>query len=205
LRVHWRARNFMSVSEGEPTSLKAVAIETGPNPTIARESSVEVPFARRPVPRRLKLIVGSVIVVCLGILCVGGIRFAARGKAPVATAPAATAPPIAKTIAPPPPPVAVVAAPAPPAAEPPVASLKPDPSREALKPPTPKKTATLKVAHGAKLLTVDGKKATGGSVVVTCGSHIVAVGKEKPHRVDAPCGATVVVDARKAKPAKSRH
>jgi hypothetical protein len=201
------------VLEGEPigpTSLKAVALDTGGHPTIAREPSVEQPVAR-PVPLRFKLIVGSVIAVCLVILCIGGIRFAVdRANAPAAAAAISTPepPPIANTIAKPePPPVATVAAPAPiPKPSPEPIATAPKPEKEALKPPPPAaKTATLKLSHAGKPLTVDGKKVTGASAVVTCGSHMVAVGKDKPHRVDAPCGSTVVVDApQKAKGAKPR-
>jgi hypothetical protein len=71
-------------------------------------------------------------------------------------------------------------------------------ARISLAPSVPKKDATL---------TVDGKKATGTSAVVTCGHHTVVVGHTKPQSIDAPCGSNVLVDAHKpaAKTRTSKH
>jgi hypothetical protein len=62
--------------------------------------------------------------------------------------------------------------------------------------------ATIRLAGTKQSLTVDGKRSPGASVVVACGAHTVAVGTEKPRRVEAPCGRTLLVDVGKSKLAK---
>jgi hypothetical protein len=93
---------------------------------------------------------------------------------------------------------AALAAPAPnpePAAAPPPS---PAPSTNDPPPSSHDAISTIRLAKKGQSLTVDGKHVKGGTVEVTCGSHTVAVGKEKPRHVDATCGHTVLVDVGKA-------
>lgn len=63
---------------------------------------------------------------------------------------------------------------------------------------TPPTTGTIRLARKGQSLNVDGKRVNGSIIEVSCGPHIVAVGKEKPRKVDAVCGRTLLVDAGKA-------
>lgn len=206
----------------EPPSLGAVALDTG----AFAKTEAALPAAKRrlggespedaeapdvePAPRRapthLKLVVGTAIAGCVAILAAAAVRTATAPKASraepaaanaIVANEAAAAPPRAPEApapAPAPPPAAEEATPA---AAPAEASPREGDHAQAAK------TATLRVVKKGAALTVDGKRAKTSSVVVACGAHMVAVGAEKPRRVDAPCGKTIVVDASKPVPAKT--
>jgi hypothetical protein len=42
---------------------------------------------------------------------------------------------------------------------------------------------------------IDGKRITAASAIVSCGHHMVRVGRAKAHDVVVQCGATIVMDA----------
>jgi hypothetical protein len=188
-------------------SLRAVALDPRtrtpftPFPIDARISGdilLDDPLPARRTPFGAKLLFAVVLGGCAFVLALCGrtywVDHTGRASRNALVAPnepnvaAVAAPPTTAAVIP------AVVAPPPPAAAPvppPVAAVA------TVDPPKPTKS-TIKLAKKAHALRVDGKLAKGSSVEVTCGPHLVAVGKQKARLVDAGCGRTVVVDAQKA-------
>jgi hypothetical protein len=207
-------------SSPAPASLGAVSLDSG---SYAR-SAAELPAARgrsleedavavaepqrghRPA-LRFKMIVGASVAACVAIIgvaatqtVIGGTGEHASSNRTALLAAAALAPP-AETPAP-----AASPAPSPSTAPGAHATFA---ARAAIPTPLASESAhgpsaagashaQIRLAHGQQTLTVDGKRASAPSVVVACGAHTVAVGAEKPRRVETPCGRTLIVDVGKS-------
>jgi hypothetical protein len=195
------------VERVEPPSIQAFAVDTSNRESFEAPSSTSSSVDLEPDvfrdaqarrTRRLGILVGVPLVGCVAILGLAAARDVRHGS----TGETARTPTTVE-----------VAAAAVPASSPTSSSdlppLLPDgpsgqpaqaPAAQPVTTPAPAAspsvaTATIKVSSAKLPLTVDGKRVKGSSVDVPCGSHFVAVGKEKPHKVDAACGSTVVADA----------
>jgi hypothetical protein len=184
----------------EPTSLGAVAIDTNRRPetkaaSTTQKESEESAFPELP-PRRAplaaKVLFGLVVGGCAVVLSLSvsavrhdlAVKHARDAAMHAAMAPAPVVP-------------AVLAAPIP-------ATAKADVATSPAPAPAPQadekaKTATIRLGKKAHALKVDGKPVKGDTAEVSCGAHLVAVDKEKPRRVEAVCGRTLIVDDKKAK------
>jgi hypothetical protein len=185
--------------KAEAESLRAVALDSRPSasaprpPIDARDTDLlfDDPLPVRRVPIVAKLLFGLVVGGCLFVLALSARTYQAdRTARDAVVAPRVQA--VAAVVAPTPTSPRVDPLPPPVAAPPPPAAVAPAPAADAK--PT---KATIRLGKKAHGLRVDGKLARGSSVDVSCGPHLVAVGKQKPRKVDAVCGRTVVVDGQK--------
>jgi hypothetical protein len=196
----------------EPPSIQAFAVDTAssrasfeapaPTPSSTDLDSDLFRDAQNRRTRRLGMIVGIPLVACVAILGLAAARDVRHGPTsesashtPVVAVAAAALPAPAPSPSPSSPNGLPPLLPDAPSGQPPNAAT---PSASAPAPGSSPATATIKVTSGKLPLSVDGKRVKGPSVEVACGSHFVAVGKEKPRKVDAPCGSTVVADSHAA-------
>jgi len=137
-----------------------------------------------------RYVIGVVGVSCL-ILIASLVKRGASSEGPSATSPppvAAQPAPTTPAIPPPPSPPAPVSIPAPPAVAPqPVASRAADTIGST--------SGSIRFSAPAKpgWVWLDGKRLTGTSAIVSCGTHQVKVGYLAKHAVVVPCGGEVVL------------
>jgi hypothetical protein len=139
----------------------------------------------RPIARKKlgKTIVMGTIGACALILIAAGIARVSHASSEPSTATESDPAQNGAAAAPP----TTAAAPAP-------AQAQSDLSRAA-PPLDPSSSGTVKLGHPASPghVWLDGKKVSATSVLVSCGTHQIKVGRSRKHSVDVPCGGEVVV------------
>ncbi len=208
----------------DPREERAASVKTDGETTAAAKTDLETaPVPALRVPFGAKLLFGSVLGGCIVVLGLSAPKLRAELAAKHAKEAAARVAVAAPAAPPPPVPVALSAPATPPApARPPLApdthaqptqltqsvtapSSAPSENRVAASAPSEPPKATIRLSKKGHTLKVDGKPVKGTSVDVSCGRHLVAVDTEKPHRVEAACGQTLVVDDKKASLHGAQH
>lgn len=151
---------------------------------------VIVPPPQQPGARKKlgKTIVVGTVAACALILVAAGIaRVSHASDSPSTSAQADPGQNAAAT-------ATAAASPAPPPSSPATAAAPQDPASVAA-PIDPSSTGTVRLGHPANAghVWIDGKKVSATSVLVSCGTHQVKVGRSRKHSVDVPCGGEVVV------------
>mgnify|MGYP006915170254 CR=1 FL=1 len=166
-----------------PTSIAPMAIDAPiPAPRPSYRSSVwladltsQIAAMPRQVPRHFKVIVASACALSVLIIVAAAIRThldaeASREEAAALTRETtSTAGPVL-----------------PPPAEIDINSL-----------PQSSDPGKIEIVEEGKVFKVDGVVQNTSSVIVSCGTHTVQLGSDKPRKVDVPCGATVEVSSTK--------